>query len=212
MTGATRGAPLRVTAAALGAAALAGCAPLTPVKVDTIREMLSPPPLEVVQRRGCAATLLVFPPETQPVYDTTQMAYSLQPHQLAYFSRHEWGETPSQMLLPLLVAALRSSGCFDAVVTPPYPYAGTYGLRSEIKELVQDFAAEPATVRLSLHVQLSDDAANRVIASKEISATEPIRSRTPEAGVVAANAAVDRALQDVVTFVTAATSSSRSRP
>jgi cholesterol transport system auxiliary component len=116
------------------------------------------------------------------------------------------------MLLPLLVAALRSSRCFDAVVTPPYPYAESYGLRTEITELLQDFTAQPATLRLSLGMQLSDGAAHRVIASKEITLVEPIRTETAEAGVVAANAVVARALQDMVMFVIAATSSSRFRP
>jgi cholesterol transport system auxiliary component len=140
------------------------------------------------------------------------MAYAIQPHQVAYFSKHEWGETPSQMLLPLLVGALRGTHCFDAVATPPYAHPHTLALHTEIIELLQDFAAQPATLRLSLRVQLDDDATGRVIASQEITQREPMAQRTPEAGAAAANLATARALREVVLFMFAATSSSRSRP
>jgi cholesterol transport system auxiliary component len=212
MTGTSPGPLWRAIVVAFGAAVLSGCALLTPAKTETAKLLLSPPALDLPQRRGCAATLLVFAPQAEPLYDTTQMAYSTQTGQVAYFGRHEWGETPSQMLLPLLVNALRGTRCFDAVVTPPYPYAETYGLRTDIKELLQDYGAQPATLRLSLRVQLSDASANRVIASRDVTLGEPIRGLGPEAGVTAANAALAAALGEVVRFVLAATSSSRSRP
>jgi cholesterol transport system auxiliary component len=217
MTSAAAGAMARVIAIAiamaLGALVLPGCALLSAVKVDTQTFMLNPLPLDPPQARHCtAATLLVFPPQAQAIYDTTQMAYTTQAHQVAYFGRHEWAETPSQMLLPLLVRALQNTRCFNAVVAPPYAYHYTHALRTELVELLQDFTSQPPTLRLVLRVQLSDDAAGRVIASKEITLREPLSQGTPEAGVAAANKATEKALREVVTFALAATSSSRSRP
>ncbi len=197
---------------AFGASALPGCALLRPVNVQTDKALLSPARLDVPRKTNCGTTLVVFPPQTQAIYDTTQMAYAIQPHQLAYFGRHEWAETPSRMLLPLLVSALQSTGCFNAVVVPPYAYAYTHALRTDIVELRQDFTAQPAVLRLSLRVQLGDDTAGRVIDGTEITVSESMQRRTPEAGVVAANVAAAKALRDVVSFVLAATSSSRSRP
>ncbi|HEV8315210.1 MAG TPA: ABC-type transport auxiliary lipoprotein family protein [Burkholderiaceae bacterium] len=212
MTGAAPGTIVRAIVVAFGASVLAGCALLTPVKIDTRKEMLTSLPLDLPQRANCARALLVFPPQARPIYDTTQMAYAIQGQQVAYFSQHEWGETPSQMLLPLLVSALRRTHCFNAVVTPPYPYAYSYALRTDIVALLQDFTTQPATLQLSLRVQLSDDVNRRVIASKELTLREPMPLRTPEDGVAAANAATAEALRQVVMFVFAATSSSRSRP
>jgi ABC-type uncharacterized transport system auxiliary subunit len=63
-----------------------------------------------------------------------------------------------------------------------------------------------------LRVQLSDGVVGRVVASKEIVLSEPLSQGTPEAGVAAANRAVARALQEVVTFELKATSSARYRP
>ena len=197
---------------AFGVSVLPGCALLRPVNIETNKAMLSPAPLDIPKKTNCGGTLLVFPPQTQPIYETTQMAYAIAPHQVAYFSRHEWAQTPSRMLLPLLVSALQSSGCFNAVVAPPYPHAYTHALRTEIVELLQDFTAQPAVLHLSVRVQLSDDTGGRVIAGKEIALHEPMPLGTPEDGVIAANVAAAKTLREVVSFVLAATSSSRSRP
>lgn len=93
------------------------------MNVQTDKAMLSPARLDVPRKTNCGTTLVVFPPQTQAIYDTTQMACAIQHHQVAYFGRHEWAETPSRMLLPLLVSALQSTGCFNAVVAPPHAYA-----------------------------------------------------------------------------------------
>ena len=207
-------------AMALGVSALPGCALLSAAKVDDTRTFMLNPPApdlpdlpDLPQARHCtAATLLVFPPRAQAIYDTTQMAYTTQAHQIAHFARHEWADTPSRMLLPLLVRALQNTRCFNPVVTPPYTYHYTHALRTDLVELLQDFTSQPATLRLVLRAQLSDDATGRVIASREVVLREPLSQETAEAGVIAANRATARALQEVVTFVLAATSSSRSRP
>ena len=217
MTSAAAGAMARAiamtTAMMLGVSVLPACALLSAAKVDTQTFMLNPPPQDLPLARHCTgATLLVFPPQAQAIYDTTQMAYTTQAHQVAYFGRHEWAETPSRMLLPLLVRALQNTRCFNAVVAPPYAYHYTHALRTELVELLQDFTSQPPTLRLVLRAQIGDDAAGRVIASKEVVLREPLSQRTAEAGVIAANKATAKALQEVVTFALAATSSSRSRP
>jgi cholesterol transport system auxiliary component len=105
------------------------------------------------------------------------------------------------MLQPLLVRTLQNTHYFRAVLTPPYSGRYTYSLRTEILELMQDFTSEPATLQLSLRVRLSNDTANRIIATKEISLREPMQQKTPYAGVMAANDATAKALQKVTEFV-----------
>ena len=200
-------------AMALGVSTLPGCALFSAAQVDTQTFMLDPPAPDIGPATHCTAeTLLVFPPQAQATYDTTQMAYTTEAHQIAFFSRHEWADTPSRMLLPLLVRALQDTHCFSAVVTPPYTGHYTHALRTDLVELVQDFTSQPPTLRLVLRVQLGDDVAGRVIASKELVLSEPLSQGTPEAGVAAANRAAGRALQDAVMFVLTATSSARYRP
>lgn len=192
---------VRVIAASLAATLVSGCTLLSPANVEIKKEMLDKVPVELPQREAHAATLLVFPPETRPIYDTTQMAYTIRPYQVDYFGYHEWGATPSNMLQPLLVKTLENTHYFSAVLTPPYSGSYTYLLRTEILELNQDFTSEPAVLQLTLRFQLSDGAANRVIATGEISLHEPMQQKTPDAGVVAANNAVAKALQELARAV-----------
>jgi cholesterol transport system auxiliary component len=185
----------------LVAGTLAGCALLSPAHLESTKAVLNKLPAELPQPGARTASVLVFPPETKPVYDTTQMAYTTQAYQVAYFSRHEWAETPSQMVQPLLVATLRRTRAFSAVLMPPHVGRVSYTLRCEIVELLQDFMTQPATLRLGLHVELGDDTAGRVVASKDITLREPMRQATPEAGVAAANEALAKALQELARFV-----------
>jgi cholesterol transport system auxiliary component len=191
----------RVIVVALSVPTASSCAPLSPARIETKKEVLNKIPPALPQQETRAVTLLVFPPETSPLYDTTQIAYTIRPYQIAYFSQHEWGETPSRMLQPLLVRTLQNTHYFRAVLKPPYSGRYTYSLRTEILELMQDFTSEPATLQLSLRVRLSNDTANRIIATKEISLREPMQQKTPYAGVMAANDATAKALQKVTEFV-----------
>lgn len=192
---------VRVFAITLGMASVAGCALLSPPDTKGVTAVLSKMPAELPRRESRPVTLLVLPPDTNPVYDTTQMAYTLRPYEVAYFRDHQWGETPSQMLHPMLVRTLESTGYFSVVLKPPYAGRYTYALRTEILELTQDFTSEPAVLRLSLRLQLTDDATGRLAATKEISLREPMQQKTPYAGVLAANEAIAKALQEAARFV-----------
>src|SRR5205085_7831720 len=88
------------------AATLAACA-LSPVADPPVTQsLIEQLPAEVPRRPASAWTLLVLPPQARPAVDTTQMAYALHAHQLAYYARNQWAETPPQMLQPLLVRSL----------------------------------------------------------------------------------------------------------
>jgi len=178
-----------------------GCALFSPVKIDTKRHMLNNIPLDLPSERTHATTLLVPVPDTTPVYATTQMAYSTQTYQIAYFSQNEWAETPSQMIQPLIVKTLRNTHYFSEVLSPPYFGRHTFALHVEILELKQDFTSEPATLQLAMRIYLSREATNQIIATKELSVREPMSERNPYAGVVAANEAMPKLLRELAKFV-----------
>jgi cholesterol transport system auxiliary component len=188
---------------ALCIATSSSCSLLAPANVETQKEMLTKIPLELPEGKMHPATLLVLPPETSTVYDTTQMAYEIRPYEIAYFSRTEWGEKPSQMIHRLVVQTLQNAHYFSSVVTPPFTGHYTHSLRTELLALQQNFTSEPATLQLNLRVQLTAEASNQVIGTKEISVREPMRERTPYAGAVAANDAMARALRELAEFVRA---------
>ena len=188
---------------ALCIATSSSCALLAPANVETRKEMLTKIPVDLPEGKTHQATLLVFPPETSTVYDTTQMAYEIKPYEIAYFSRTEWGEKPSEMIHRLMMKTLQDAHYFSAVVTPPFTGRFTHSLRTELVALRQNFTSEPATLELNLRVQLSAEASDHVIGTREISVREPMRERTPYAGTVAANDAMARALKELAEFVRA---------
>ncbi len=198
-----RGLRLLFLCGVAGALALpAGCAFVAPPpEPPMVSSLIDQMPAQVPQHARSRATLLLFTPQARAAVDTTQMAYALRPHQLAYFAHNQWAETPPQMLQPLLVRTFEATGAFDAVLTPPQTGGTTLGLRTEIVDLVQDFGQDPPVLRFSLRAVLSDEAANRTIATREWTLREPMQQKTPAAGVLAGNEAVARVLRELAGFV-----------
>jgi cholesterol transport system auxiliary component len=178
-----------------------GCTLFSPVNLDTKKSMLNDIPLDLPSERAHPVTLLVMTPETMPSYATTQMAYTTEAYQIAYFTKNEWAETPSQMIQPLIVQTLRNTHYFSEVMSPPFSGHHTFDLRIEILELEQDFTSEPAVLKLAMRISLSRELSNQVVATKQLSVSQPMSDRNPHAGVVAANEAVPKLLRELANFV-----------
>jgi cholesterol transport system auxiliary component len=185
------------------------CSLLSPPRANVEKAILNQIPLDLPHQESHGVSVLVLPPETAPVYDTVQMAYTSKSHEVAYYREREWGETPSQMLHPLLVKTLENTHSFSAVLVPPYAGRYTYALRTQILELIQDFTSESAMVVLSLRVRLTGFGKDQTVATREISLSEPLHQRTSDAGVVAANTATAKALQETAEFVLEKTAAGR---
>jgi cholesterol transport system auxiliary component len=181
------------------AALAAGCT-LLPAAPPPAIAMLDKLP-DDIPRASCRAPLVrVERPEARPAYDTTRMAYTQQPHQIAYFSRNEWAERPAQMLHPLLVRALEATGCIRVLV-PPDAGPAAYVLRTEVLELTQDFSQEPPQARLALRVRWLDAVSGNLIATREVVQRETMRQKNPAVGVQAANEATAKAMREILRFV-----------
>lgn len=191
--------------------AIQGCAFLSAPKVNIEKSVLNQLPTAVPHRETDGGTVLVFPPATMPVYDTVLMAYRTEPRQIAYFSRRQWGATPSQMIQPLLVATLEDTHSFRVVVVQPYTGPYTYSLRTEILDLIQEFTPNSAILVLSLRFQLAAYGGGRVIATRDISVREPMLQRNSRSGVVAANDATAKALRQMAEFVVGSIAPSAAR-
>jgi cholesterol transport system auxiliary component len=178
-----------------------GCSLFSPVNMDTRKNLLNDIPLDLPTEMTHSSSLLVQVFDTIPAYATTQMAYSTQAYQIAYFTKNEWAETPSQMIQPLIVQTLRNTHFFSEVLSPPYFGHHTFGLRVEILELKQDFSSEPAMLKLAMRISLSREATNQIVATEELSLAEPMTEKKPYAGVVAANEAMSKLLRELAKFV-----------
>ena len=178
----------------------AGCALLSPPRTEPAKAVLSELPAAVPHGFPHPNSLVVLPPQTTSAYDTVQMAYSEQPYQLAYFRDHEWAEPPSAMIQKLTVQTLERTGSFRSVRSPPQTNRSDYTLRSELQTLIQDYTRTPPMLRLVIRIELTGPS-GRLLRGREFVEQEPMRERTPYAGVLAANAALARALQAIAEFV-----------
>lgn len=185
-------------------AALGGCGSLQPVKSESPSTYALDVSFDAaaIQAPG-ALTLVVARPREGAGFDSARMAYVKKAHELEYFARNQWVDSPGKMLLPLLVRALETGGAFRAVSQAPAPVSGDLRLETDIVRLHQEFLATPSRVRFTLRAQLIDVPGKRVVATREFDASENAPSDDPYGGVVAANRAVRRVLGEVAEFCAA---------
>jgi cholesterol transport system auxiliary component len=195
----------RLLAVVLCAALSTGCGLLTPVKADTTTYVLKAMPADLPRHTGASGSLRVLVPETTPLYATRRMAYSTRDFQIGYFNESEWALAPAQMIQPLLVETMRSSGYSSETASSPQLDRDALRLRTEILELKQDFSLEPATFRVAMRFSLLRGPTHQLLATKEVSISEPMRGKTAYDGVVAANVAVEKMLRVLAVFATSNT-------
>jgi len=180
---------------------LVSCSVFSPIKTqpEARYELKSIPPVAVA-KRAHASTLMVMNPETNPPFNTTQMAYTNQPYQISYFAKSRWAATPAEMLQTVIVQTLQNTHYFHAVIQPPSNSQYSYALSTQVITLIQDFSSNPSRVRLTLEAQLTRTGTGRIIASKRFSIVEPSPQNSPYGGVIAANRASARMLNELTEF------------
>jgi cholesterol transport system auxiliary component len=151
-----------------------------------------------------ALTLLVVPVRASPGLDTRDIAWLNRPHEIEYFALHQWVDTPSHLLAPMIVRSLERSGWFRAVVAAPSSAATDLRLETELLRLQQDFSDSPSRVRLSLRATLVDTATRRVLATNDIDAVAVAPTDNAEGGAAAASLATREVLLRLNAFCAAA--------
>jgi len=141
--------------------------------------------------------VLLSSPRAAPGYAGAGMAYMEEAHRIDYFAHHRWADSPARMLEPLLIHALETSGAFQAVVQAPTTARFELRLDTELLRLVQVFEPTESYIELTVRVILLDTQQQRVLVSDVLTVTEPATERTPYGGVIAANKAVVRLLEEL---------------
>jgi cholesterol transport system auxiliary component len=128
------------------------------------------------------------------------MAYMQQAHGLRYYTRSRWADTPARMLAPLVADAMQATGRFQALYKTPGSVAADMRLDMELIRFHQDFTRQPAKMHVTLRAQLIDLQENRVVATRQFDITELADTEDAYGGVVAANRAVTRLLDELANF------------
>lgn len=153
-----------------------------------------------------APTLLINPTHAAAGFDSPRIIYLREPHKLEYFALSQWVDPPARLLGPLLAAAIEKTGAFRAVVLMPGAASGELRLDTDIIRLQHEFQTRPSQVRLTLRATLVDDKTRRVLAWQEFEAVEPTDSEDAYGGVLAANRAVQKVVDQLASFLAATAS------
>lgn len=171
----------------ISACSLFGPVKTPPINIYTLSAKNSTPVIS--QRR--AQVLLIAAPTAIPGYQDTHMIYTLRPYELKSFSYNRWTAPPADMLATLLSQNLQNSGCFRAVVSPPFTGDSDLTLDTRLLNLQQEFSGETSRVRMALQLTLSNNKTHQVITNQRVEAIVPVAVNNPYAGVIAANTAAD---------------------
>lgn len=151
-------------------------------------------------RRASGKTLLVAPPKAAPGFDSNRIAYTRQPPKLDYYKDSVWSDAPARMLQPILVRAFEATGAFKAVVSPPAPGLANLRVDVDVIRLQQEFMSQPSRVRLMARIKVVDLKSGHVLGTQVFEAVEPAPSEDANGAARAANAAVQKVLEQMVRF------------
>jgi cholesterol transport system auxiliary component len=144
--------------------------------------------------------LLISVPKARPGFETPRMAYLLREHELSYYAFNQWVDTPARMMLRLLAHAMEAAGLWRAVVQAPSPIRADYRLDCDNLVLEQQFFSR-SRVRLGLRAQLIDIKRQAVIGVHNFEILEDSLSEDAYGGVVAANKASAKLLDELTHWV-----------
>ena len=182
-----------------------GCS-IGPAETNPARTYLLNPNISIEKRsantaRGDAATLLISTPRARPGFDTARMAYMLRPNEMNYYAVNRWVDAPARMLARPLAQAMEETGLWRAVVQAPNTARTDYRLDCDNLALEQQFFSIPSRVRIALRAQLVELKARKVLAAREFEVFETAVSEDAYGGVIAADKAVAKLLQQLAAWV-----------
>lgn len=190
---------LQISFAVVISLTVTSCSLLSPLKMPKqSRYVLNAGYTPKISRVKTNKAILVMQPDVDPLYSSTQIAYSNQPNQIAYFANNQWAEAPSIMLQTALVNALHDTHHYKAVLAPPAIGAYHYILSSQVTKLVQNFNVKPAILTFAFRVQLVQVATNKIVFADQYTFKQPLRFEGPYAGVLATNVVANKMLRKVI--------------
>jgi cholesterol transport system auxiliary component len=179
-----------------------GPAERNPENVYTLGPTVSIKRLSANLGRTDPATLLIGTPRSQPGFDTPRMAYLLRPHEVKYYAVNRWVDAPSRMLVRPLTQAMEGTGLWRAVVQAPSTVRTDYRLDCDNLVLEQQFFSNPSRVRMALRAQLVELKRRQIIAAREFEVFETAATEDAYGGVIAADQAAAKLLQQLAAWAT----------
>ena len=99
---------------------------------------------------GAQGVLVVGVPQAAAGFEQPRMAYLRRPSEVSYYATHVWVDTPSRMVMPLLVRSLETTGLWRVVVPMPTGVRGDYQLDLSGLLVQQEFLQQPSRSRVQV--------------------------------------------------------------
>lgn len=180
---------------------LSACSVYSPIKTEpTAYYVINSLPNMMSQKNAKRINLLVTKPEANTIYNTVEIAYSTRPYQIAYFVKNRWAETPTQMLQPLIIAALQKTQYFNNLSANGTATQYDFILNTQLVELQQDYSHTPYRVHLVMRAEIIKTGSQQLVAIKDFAIAVPIQRNTPYGGVIATNKATALLLEQLTHF------------
>lgn len=180
---------------------MSGCSMFSPVQSNYTTYVLNASP-SVPRRANHNEVLFVSQVTADPLYNTSEMAYTSSAYKVEYFAKNKWADEPAKMLQPLILQTLRDTHRFRAVTSSTNAVRSDYVLNVDLIELRQVFLAKSAYVVFEINAEIINARTGRIIATRRLSAEEGMQCMTPYSGVAAANRAVAVVLRKLASFCT----------
>ena len=134
--------------------------------------------------------LKVSIPKSSSAIMSRDILYQGKNYSLNAYAYSRWSDTPNRMLGNLFISSLRKGNVFRVVLPVTSRGKGDYVLESTLYEFQQHINANNTSeVRIRVMFYLINKKNGDVVASKELSASEPARSVDVKGGVSALNKA-----------------------
>ncbi|MCW5800063.1 MAG: membrane integrity-associated transporter subunit PqiC [Nitrospira sp.] len=143
-----------------------------------------------VAQAGGQGVLVVAVPQAAPGFEQPRIAYLRRPSEVSYYANHVWADSPSRMVMPLLIQSLETAGLWRAVVSMPTGIRGDYQLDLSGLLVQQEFLQQPSRSRVQWRAHLVDVKAQRVMGARNFDALEPAPTEDAYGGVLAADRAI----------------------
>lgn len=182
---------------------LSACSLLAPIQPEHVTNYeLTAQAEPGIVKSTQAVSILVNLPVGLGIHNSTEMAYSTQPYQIAYFAKNRWADTPARMLQPLMVSALQKTHYFSAISSSFSNGNYDYVLSTDIVQFHQVFFQSNSQFFFKLRAQMIETRTHEIVAEQTFSAVEQAPEYSPYGGVVAANRAVVKVLNHLADWCT----------
>lgn len=172
---------------AAGAALLAGCVSIgtsdTPPMAYYV--LADARPADAAAPAGATATLAVHSAGSDPLADSTAIAYSRQPGQRSLYQLAAWTERPSRRLAQLAQQRLQARGRFAAVTQLGQPVGTDWLLTVALDSMVHDISSEPGQARIALRADLIYRPGRTLVAQRVFTTAPAVAQAAPGAAVAA---------------------------